>query len=105
MTTQNETQKHVSVVYDETMPYTVFEDEMINENLQTESLEDIVEAALDSLYKKFLNDESLPEGVVATVYEGLRFDPDTEIGIPDPNEFTLVFSFNQDLQNSGGTLE
>lgn len=105
MTTQNETKKNVSVVYDESVPYSVFEDETINENLKTESLDDIVEAALDSLYKKFLNDESLPDGVFATVYEGIRFDPDTAIGIPDPNEFTLVFSFNQDLQNGGGILE
>lgn len=105
MTTQNETEKHVSVVYNQTVPNTVFEDEIRNENLEANSKDAIIEVALDSIYKKFLTNKPLPDGVVATVHEGVRFDPDTEMGTLDPNEFTVVFSFDPELQNTGGAFE
>lgn len=105
MTTQNEAKKHVSVVYNQTVPNTVFEDEIRNENLEVDSKDNIIEVALDSIYKKFLNNKPLPDGVVATIHEGVRFDPDTEMGTLDSNEFTVIFSFDPELQNTGGTLE
>ena len=94
------TERHVSVVYDVTVPVELFKNELEPTTIESLSDESIVEKGLDSIYKKFVNDETLPNGLIGTIYDNTRFEDGQ--GFFDENEITVVFSFDPTLTAETG---
>lgn len=89
---------HVDVRYDVSVPMDLLKAQAAKESKRFAGIHDIderlkaeINAGLDVMYRAFIEDDELPDGIVAKIHEGIRFDD--EYPVEDETCATVVFSF------------